>query len=161
MNRLNELPEASKIFVDSNILTYHLLKDPIHGLTCKQFIERIENGDVAGFVSPVVISETIYNFIKAHIVRKYGLKPKDTVPLMKAKPEVIAEADIGRVSELFEIFNILPISDVAEVYEAIKRYALLPNDAFHVVVMKNYGIENIATNDRDFERVDWIKVWIP
>jgi predicted nucleic acid-binding protein len=41
----------------------------------------------------------------------------------------------------------------------LKDYALLTNDAFSVVTMKRYGIINIATNDPDFERVKWIKVW--
>lgn len=163
MNKLAEVPSGSKIFVDTNILTYHLLKDPIYGAICKQFIERVENGDIAGFVSPVVISETTYNFIKAYIVRKYGVKPGDVVSVLKAKPEIIREVDTDKISELFEIFTMLSISDleVAETYRAIKNYNLLPNDAFHVAVMKKHGISNIATNDRDFERIDWIEVWKP
>lgn len=42
-----------------------------------------------------------------------------------------------------------------------KNYCLLSNDAIHVATMKKYGITNIATNDPDFERVDWINVWKP
>ena len=51
--------------------------------------------------------------------------------------------------------------EVEECYKAIKDYALLTNDAFHVATMKGHGITNIATNDSDFERVEWIKVWKP
>ncbi|VUT24993.1 MAG: PIN domain protein [Candidatus Methanolliviera sp. GoM_oil] len=43
----------------------------------------------------------------------------------------------------------------------LKDYALLTNDAFHVTTMKKYGITNIARNDPDFERVEWIKIWKP
>jgi predicted nucleic acid-binding protein len=51
------------------------------------------------------------------------------------------------------------IFDIALGYS--KNYYLLSNDAIHVATMKNYGITNIATNDPDFERVSWIKVWKP
>ncbi len=48
-----------------------------------------------------------------------------------------------------------------ELVEVISEYLLLPNDALHVATMKRYGIKNIATNDPDFERVKWLKVWKP
>jgi predicted nucleic acid-binding protein len=42
-------------------------------------------------------------------------------------------------SNIFKIFSILPISEseVEECYKAIKDYALLTNDAFHVATMRN------------------------
>ncbi len=42
-----------------------------------------------------------------------------------------------------------------------KKYGFLSNDAAHLAVMNKYGIENIVTNDADFERVDWVKTWKP
>ncbi len=44
---------------------------------------------------------------------------------------------------------------------AIDSKVLLPNDAIHVATMKRHGITSIATNDPDFERVGWLKVWKP
>ena len=113
---LSALPSGEKLFVDSSILTYHLLNDPVHG---KRFL--------------------------------------------KAKPEVISKIDIGKATDLFRIFSILPVSEleVEECYKAIKDHALLTNDAFHVATMKMQGITNIATNDPDFERVGGLKVWKP
>jgi hypothetical protein len=37
----------------------------------------------------------------------------------------------------------------------------MATDAFHVTIMKKSGIRSIATFDKDFERVDFIKVLIP
>jgi len=42
-----------------------------------------------------------------------------------------------------------------------KKYYLLTNDSLNLHVMKSNKISDIATNDRDFERVDFIKVWRP
>ena len=160
---LSALPSGEKLFVDSSILTYHLLNDPVHGKRCKEFIERVENGKFEGFISPIIVSETLFNFIKASIVRDYGITPKEVVFFLKAKPEVISKIDIGKATDLFRIFSILPVSEleVEECYKAIKDHALLTNDAFHVATMKIQGITNIATNDPDFERVGGLKVWKP
>ncbi|MCK4734821.1 MAG: PIN domain-containing protein [Methanophagales archaeon] len=114
---LSALPSGEKVFIDSNILTYHLLNDPVYGKGCKEFIGRVENREFEGFISPIIVSETLFNFISE--------------------------------------------SEVEECYKAIKDYALLTNDAFHVATMKRYGITNIATNDPDFERVNGTKVWKP
>ena len=38
--------------------------------------------------------------------------------------------------------------------DSILTYGLLPNDTLHMLTCYSYGIENIATNDSDFERVD-------
>ena len=160
---LSTLPSSEKVFIDSNIQTYHLLKDPIYGKRCKEFIGRVENDEIKGFISPIIVSETLFNFIKANIVKEYRIKPKEVVYFLKADPKAISNIDIGKASDLFKIFIILPISEleVEECYKAIKDYALLTNDAFHVATMKRYGITNIATNDPDFERVEWLKAWKP
>ncbi|MBU4140028.1 MAG: PIN domain-containing protein, partial [Euryarchaeota archaeon] len=42
-----------------------------------------------------------------------------------------------------------------------KEYSLMTNDSLNLQVMKSNGLTNIATNDSDFERVDWLKVWKP
>ena len=107
----------------------------------------------------------VVNFIKANIVKDYGIKPKEVVSFLKAKPEVISKIDIGKATHLFIfiIFYVPPISEleVEKCYKAIKDYSLLTNDAFHVATMKRQGITNIATNDPDFGRVEWLKVWKP
>lgn len=37
----------------------------------------------------------------------------------------------------------------------------MATDAMIVEIMKRNNLKDIATNDSDFERVDWIKVWKP
>ncbi len=41
------------------------------------------------------------------------------------------------------------------------NYGLLSNDAIHLATMKKHGITSIATNDRDFERVEWLNIRKP
>jgi predicted nucleic acid-binding protein len=39
------------------------------------------------------------------------------------------------------------------------KYGFLSNDALSVQILKDMSIGNLATNDSDFERVDFIKVY--
>ena len=52
-----------------------------------------------------------------------------------------------------------PVSIIPLIKKTPSR--LMSNDAMHVATMKRHGITNIATNDLDFERVEWIKIWKP
>lgn len=149
---LRALPEDEKVFIDSNILTYYLLNDPVYGEESTKFIDSIEEGKYFGFVSAIVISEVLFNMIKAWVADKYGIRSRDTASMIKKRPEILCEIPIGETSELFDIFYILPLGE-AEVKEScriITKYCLLTNDALNAAAMKVNRINHMATNDRDF-----------
>jgi predicted nucleic acid-binding protein len=160
---LSAFPAGESIFVDSNILTYHLLNDPLYGSSCKGFLQRMENGEFEGVISPIVVSETLFNLIKAIVLKEYHLKPKELIHFLKANPQAVSNVDLEVAIELFSLFSLAPISEseVKACYRTIKDYSLLTNDAFHVATMKQRGLKNIATNDPDFERVVQLTVWKP
>jgi predicted nucleic acid-binding protein len=47
------------------------------------------------------------------------------------------------------------------VRELSRNYGLLSNDAVHLATMQKEGAKTLASNDRDFERADWVKLWKP
>ena len=67
---LDEVSSNMSIFVDTNILVYHLLEDELYGESCKNFLERVEEKEVTAFISPVVVSETLFIYIRSWIIRK-------------------------------------------------------------------------------------------
>ena len=42
-----------------------------------------------------------------------------------------------------------------------RRYGFLSNDALTLQIMEDLNIKNLASNDIDFERVDFIKLYRP
>jgi len=43
----------------------------------------------------------------------------------------------------------------------IYRFGLKPSDAIHVATMKKAGTAEIVSEDRDFDKIDWVKrIWI-
>ena len=160
--KLKDLHTGSEVFIDSNIITYHLSGHSIFGGACRNFLKGVERGEYESYVNDVVLSEVLLNFIKSELFRLKGIKPHRVIREIKREPHLIELLNFDAVTKLFESLRveISPVEyNCKELVEFISRYFLLPNDALHVATLKRYGITNIATNDPDFERVEWLKVW--
>jgi len=158
---LADLPQGERILVDSNILTYHLLDYPTFGPICEKFFQDILDEKYQGFITPIIASETLFNFIKAYILKTYGVKGKDVAIFLKRDLKILQEIPFDRRKEIFGIFNILDIGavEVGESFEYVSRYALLTNDALNAATMKVNKITSIVTSDKDFERLAGVKIW--
>ena len=71
--------------------------------------------------------------------------------MAKISEEVIS--DISSILDFFDIV-VLPSAGYSLMFEIVKNYGLLPNDALIVATCKHYGIKKIATFDEDFRRVE-------
>ena len=94
------------------------------------------------FTDVLVLDETLYVSW-----RRYGVKYEDTLRFLD---EVV-----------LPYVKILSLRQ--EEYVKARNYmgALKPSDALHVAVMLNNGINLIASEDRDFDRMEGIKrVWV-
>ena len=162
--KLKDTQRGSMVFIDTNIFTYHLSGHSIFGGACKNFLKGVERGESESYVNDVVLSEVLLNFIKSELFKLRGIKPHKVVREIKRDPSLIRLVNFDAVTKLFANLRveILPVEcKCKELVECISRYSLLPNDAINVATMTRHGITNIATNDLDFERVEWIKVWKP
>lgn len=93
-------------------------------------------------------------------------RPVSIIRHIKENPSLLDTLDIPFiVAEGMMDMNleIVSFSDLifAKALKFMKQHRLMSNDAVHLATMEKYGITNIATNDRDFERVRWLKVWKP
>ena len=135
-----------KVFFDSNVFLHHLA-----GTSQKatELLERVESGEISGYVNDVVVSEVIYGYLRATT----DLKPH------RLRKEILKlNFDLSPVKELLEMFSILPCNYGAGIVEIIEKYRILPNDALIAATCKHYGIRRIATFDEDFKRLDFLEV---
>ncbi|MFQ6056337.1 MAG: type II toxin-antitoxin system VapC family toxin [Methanosarcinales archaeon] len=157
------LPYGYSAFIDSNIFIYHLLRHRIYRDVVEEFFLRVELGLYKGFINDVVVSEVFYIYIRANVCDLYNITPRDFPTFIKSNPSVLSQIDTNIVKSLLSMPNITLLSGIPidSIKDIIDNYHLLPSDAIHATTCKIYGINNIATNDSDFERVDFLEVWKP
>lgn len=160
---IDKIPLNSSIFIDSNIFIYHFL-----GISeqCTNFLEKIELGDSEGYTSTVVLAEVLHRLMIAEAVEICGIEPKKAVKYLKQHPELITKLEKCEtaINDIIE-FNVkiltLTVESIFQSRSLRNEYSLMTNDSLNLQVMKSNGLNDIATNDSDFDRVDWIKVWKP
>jgi predicted nucleic acid-binding protein len=162
--KLLEISNDERIFIDANIFLYSAFEHPIFGNTCKKFLQRIESNDVKGFTSDFVLNEVFHRLMIAEVADKQGTSSRKIPAMIKREPEIIKELNIvWKEMELIGSFGLtlLEGSIFPDFIEISKKHQLMATDAAHLAIMRNNGIRNLASNDSDFRRVPWIKLWMP
>jgi predicted nucleic acid-binding protein len=167
MMNLSDLESGFSIFIDANIFIYHFSKESKFNPASSDFLERVESREVYGFTSIPVVQEVTHRMmiIEAAAIL-VEIKPKDLVKYLKKHPEAVQKLVTHQsIPAKIRSFNLEIISPDIETLvrsQQIKRkYGFLSNDALSVQILEDLRINNLATNDSDFERVDFIKVYKP
>ncbi|PKP55788.1 MAG: hypothetical protein CVT88_09945 [Candidatus Altiarchaeales archaeon HGW-Altiarchaeales-1] len=153
-----------RVFVDANIFLAEILEEDAAD-ECMNFLQRISSGELKGSTSSIVLNEVFHRTLIADAIATYNLKGWLAVNYLKRNPDKIKE--LTNAHTAIENICIIPNLDIIDpnmssFYDALKisiKYGLLSSDAWHVSLMLANNIENIATLDPDFQRVDKIKVW--
>jgi len=164
---LSDLEDGSSVFVDANIFIYHFSKGSKLNPVSSKFLERIEEGRIKGFTSVAIIQEITHRMM---IVEAASILPeikvKDIVRYLKDHPDIVKKlATHENIPATIALFNLDVLSPNLETLERSqqmkRRYGFLSNDALTLQIMGDLQINNLASNDSDFERVDFIKLYKP
>ena len=161
-----EISSHSKVFLDTNILLYAVTDHPRFGQWCNTLLDRIHRGDVAGYVSAVVLNEFIHKLIIGEVAQKTGLKPGQVIQYLKRKPEALEELEAyAIVDEVDTRYDLIILEVTADIFRMARRlmqaYRLMSNDALHLAVMQKSNLQNLVTNDSDFDGIEGVHVWKP
>lgn len=153
-----------EVFVDTNIFIYAIAKKHRYKKTCIALLSKINQGEIVGFTSSTVVNELFHTLLIGEVRLKYG--NVETIRFIKEHPNVISECTIayGALDDIFDSsIVILPLTlEVLQHAKTLsKKHNLLFSDAIHAASCEVYGIKHIATNDLDFDRVDFLKKWNP
>ncbi len=132
-----------KIFVDASLIIYLNvgLPDEEAELIDSFWLNLVSNNTL--YTNVLVFDEAIYVSKK-----KYDVDYSDTI-------ELIDKAIIPYV-------NILPldVDEYVKAKELMKKYKLKPSDALHVATIINNGLQAIATEDQDFDKIGIKRIWV-
>lgn len=162
LNKLGNFPSNGKIFVDSNIIAYFLLKHPEYYIACKNFLKRVEDRKITAFVNNIIASEVYFIYVRAKLSEKLSISTSTVIKELKHNPNLLEKVDLHPVNLIFQTLSLSFLNfDVTNLGSLISNHRLLPNDALHLAAMQANKIGDIATNDQDFERIEGVKVWKP
>lgn len=164
---LSDIEDRTTIFIDANIFVYYFSENSRFNPSCTEFIERIEKGELQGISSASVVQETTHRIMMEEAsLALPDVKGKDIIKYLKSHSETVEKLEINR--EVPDRIDLLKIKIVPIDMGIIKRsqqlkarYGLLSNDALMLQVMKDSNISRLASNDSDFERVDFITIYKP
>jgi len=126
-------------FIDSNIFIYVLIQSPKDVYeTCRRILKRIENGEQT-IVSTSVIQEVI-DWLE------YNNRKKEVETFVKA---VNSYLKLRKVSNTWK--------DFIGALDDAQKYEIDFVDALTLQTMKRHKIKEIYTNNRDFEKIEWVK----
>jgi predicted nucleic acid-binding protein len=163
----NALQPGAKVFIDANIFLYRILEHWKYGQSCTKLLKDINFGKYSGVTSIGVCNEVFHRVMIAELFEKRNIAAKFAIKYLKDNPEVIrdlsAAGDAIKNIEQIQNLRIVGVQkDALDLsLEFSQKYGLLATDAFHVATMKIDGLSILASNDRDFERVDWLELWTP
>ena len=127
-------------FVDSNVFTYRIDKNPTFCGVSKTILQRIENGEEA-FTTTLVIEEVINHFEQEY-------SPKD---IPTAIHSILSYTSL----------RIVPyaIDDMLRAGEILKNtnFSVDWDDAIIAAVMERLEVTAIYSNDRHFDRIPHLK----
>jgi len=163
---LEDVPDDSAVFVDANILLYGISGHPAHGKSCNGFLGRVKREEIKGITSIIVLNEVLHKLILGEIAEKHGLKLYQVIDLIKQNPEILKDMRTYEIMDKVESTSNLSIlnatsQNFTQARKLMKGHSLLSNDAIHLAIMKENNMINLASNDSDFERVEWIKLYKP
>lgn len=161
---LSQIPSGERIFIDANIFLYSVFEHAVYGKSCKDFLKRVENDEIKAFTSDLVLNEVFHKLMIAEIAELEGIETNNAARIIKKQPKIIRELKrVWAEMELISSFGIfiLSTSTYPEFIRLSKEYMLTAADATHLAAMESFGITSMASNDRDFQRVPWLKLWRP
>jgi predicted nucleic acid-binding protein len=163
IRRLGDVSDGLRIFVDTNILVYHLLEDELYGSSCRDFLDRVETGSVVAFASPIMASETLFIYLRAWIIQNKKIVPKRVLRYLKRHREVLSEVDFHKPLALLSLLRVLPLNSAVlqTSYNLMTRYQLLPADSVAAALMSRHHLAALATRDDDFDHVESLDVYKP
>lgn len=140
---LPSIPSGADVYIDANILVYAMLnKSP----ECLAFITRCGT-DINGYSDVKVLHDTMHKLMLAEAGK--------TASALKSDPSRIRTLTVwqrlgGLVRNLPVEWIDVRVAEVDRVPAQATYQGLLCGDTLIAVLMADYGITAIATNDRDF-----------
>ena len=161
--RLDEIPSATSVFIDSNIFIYHFTGASEE---CTRLLQRCEAGELAGVTSISVLLEVLHRLMMLEAVQSRAVRPPRVREKLRRRPEVVRSlsayyTQTARIPEMGIPLRPLPEEILAASQRVRREHGLLVGDSLMLAVMRAEGVRALATHDADMGKIEEITVAVP
>lgn len=159
----DDLQNGDRVFIDANIFIYHFSG---FSLACKALFDRIFQNELTAYTSTSVLAEVLHRLMIAEAIEKGYIPAGQPAKKLKKRPDVIRKLsnynrDVAKVSTMnVEILNSTQIG-LQKSARIQETEGLLTNDSLIIATMKEMPLTKLATNDKDFGRINWLTIYTP
>lgn len=157
------MPPRASVLIDATVFVYHHTGGSAE---CRAFLARCARGDFDALTSVVVLGEVAHRLMAIEAVAR-GLVPAGQVARkLRERPELVrglsTYADqVEQIPSMGIRVVPLDLGLFLQAREMRQRHGLMVNDSLLVATAIHHGVEAIASADRDFDRVDGLRVFRP
>jgi predicted nucleic acid-binding protein len=161
-----QIPAGTAVFLDANTLIYHFASDATYGAACTQLLKRVEQGQLHGYTSAHALADVAHRLMTLEAIDQFGWLPKGIAARLQKRHGEIPKLTVYRTAighfSLLKV-QVLPIAlQLAEAAAVLsEQHELLTGDALVVAVMQANGLGNLASKDKDFDRVPGLVRFAP
>ena len=128
-----------KIYLDANIFLNAILYEDEKAESCKKIISQIMNNELQGYTSLLTWDEVFYTIQK---LSGRNLAIREGRKLLKFPNVIFLDVSIGIILKAQEL---------------TEKYSIYPRDSIHLSSMLINNIEDLASDDSDFDKIKEIK----
>jgi predicted nucleic acid-binding protein len=160
------IPNGEAIFLDANTFVYAFSRHPQFAGACRELLERIDRGEIAGLSSTHVLSETAHRLMTLEACATFGWPIAGIAQRLRRHPVELQQLSAYRQA-VDEVLNshvqvVTARPDlVRSATDVSRQYGLLSNDALVVALMQANSLTSIASHDADFDRVPGLTRYAP
>jgi predicted nucleic acid-binding protein len=144
-----DLPAGATVFLDASVFIHHFEPNAAFGPASTEFLERIENQEMAGVTATHIVSE-VAHLMTIEAMQAFGWKSAGIASRLRSHPAQVQTLKRFRqaVQEIPQFgIRVLTI-DPAWLDAATgisQQDGLLHNDALIVAVMRAHGLTNLVS----------------
>ncbi len=158
-----DIESGVTLYVDANVFIYNFTGQSDE---CRRLINRCEYLDLSGVTGIHVLMEVAHRLMMLEAVTKNLVSSGNVPSKLRSHPELISQlTESSNWVHMIQNSNITVLESGLPILESSlhwrQRYGLLVNDSVSAALMDEHDITTIATNDRDFERVEGLSVHVP
>lgn len=162
----DDISAGSSIFLDANVFVYYAEPHPTFGPACRQLLLRIENQELQGFTSSAILASTAHRIMTLEATAVFQHPMKGFAGWLKRHPSEIQQ--LSRHKQIIDDLSLMSIqvlsvsgSQVSLATDVSGQFGLLTDDALIVTIMRQHGLQALASNDPDFDRVPGLTRYAP